>query len=165
MPLVVLCLPPLAQKYSSGSDSYDQSIPKGVFNVFPPIKTTHLLYIFLKHMTSFWWFILFFFLSLFFMFSLGSVICKKYTNTDGNVSSMFVLRKTEKIKQKKDPIFKQSIFDSAREKVKRVIRQLEKSQEALENSLYTCFKCRSNNVFSIAKQVTAPDEETSVFNE
>ena len=32
-----------------------------------------------------------------------------------------------------DPIFKHPVFDSAREKVKRVIRKLEKSQEALEN--------------------------------
>ena len=50
-----------------------------------------------------------------------------------------------------DPIFEHPVFDSAREKMKRVIRQLEKSQEALENSLYTCFKCRSNNVFFIVK--------------
>ena len=32
-----------------------------------------------------------------------------------------------------DPIFKHPIFDSAREKVKRVMRQLGKPQEALEN--------------------------------
>ena len=50
-----------------------------------------------------------------------------------------------------DLIFEHSVFDSAREKMKRFIRQLEKSQEALENSLYTCFKCGSNNVFYIAK--------------
>ena len=36
-----------------------------------------------------------------------------------------------------DPIFKHLVFDSAREKVKRVIRKLEKSQEALENSKLT----------------------------
>ena len=32
------------------------------------------------------------------------------------------------------PFFKHPVFDLAREKVKRVIRQLEKPQEALENS-------------------------------
>ena len=64
-----------------------------------------------------------------------------------------------------DPIFEHTVFDSAREKVKRVMRQLEKSQETLENSLYTCFKCGSNNVFSIAKQVSSADEGTSVFSE
>ena len=49
--------------------------------------------------------------------------------------------------------------------MKRFIRQLEKSQEALENSLYTCFKCGSNIVFSVAKQVRSADEGTSVFDE
>ena len=46
--------------------------------------------------------------------------------------------------------------------MKRFIRHLEKSREALENSLYTCFKCGSNNVISVAKQVRSADE---VFNE
>ena len=64
-----------------------------------------------------------------------------------------------------DPIFEHPVFDSAREKVKLVIRQLEKSQEALENSFYTCFICGNNNVFSIAKQVRSADEGRSVFNE
>ena len=63
-----------------------------------------------------------------------------------------------------DPIFEHHVFDSAREKVERVIRQLEKSQEALENLLYTCFKCGSNKIFSIAKQVRSADEGTTVFN-
>ena len=63
-----------------------------------------------------------------------------------------------------DPIFEHHVFDSAREKVERVIRQLEKSQEALENLLYTCFKCGSYKIFSIAKQVRSPDEGTTVFN-
>ena len=40
-----------------------------------------------------------------------------------------------------DPIFEHPVFDSAREGVKCVIKQFEKPQEALENSLYTCFKC------------------------
>ena len=34
-----------------------------------------------------------------------------------------------------DPIFEHPVFDSAGEKMKRFIRQLEKPQEALENSL------------------------------
>ena len=34
-----------------------------------------------------------------------------------------------------DPIFQHPVFDSATEKMKRFIRQLEKPQEALENSL------------------------------
>ena len=63
-----------------------------------------------------------------------------------------------KVKRKMDPIFEHPVFDSAREKVKRVIRQLEKPREALENSLYTCFKCESNKIFSIAKQVRSGDE-------
>ena len=64
-----------------------------------------------------------------------------------------------------DPIFEHLFFDSAREKMKRFKRHLEKSQEALENSLNTCFKCGSNSVFSVAKQVRSADEGTSVFNE
>ena len=40
---------------------------------------------FLKHITSFWWLILFF-IDGFFIFSLGTVICKKYTNTNGKDS-------------------------------------------------------------------------------
>ena len=63
-----------------------------------------------------------------------------------------------------DPIFKRPIFDWASEKVKRAMEQLEKSQEASENSLYTCFKCGSNKIFSIAKPVRSADEGTSVFN-
>ena len=62
-----------------------------------------------------------------------------------------------------DPIFEHPVSDSAREKMKQFIRHLEKSQEPLENSLYTCFKCGSN-IFSIAKQVRSADEGTSVFN-
>ena len=63
-----------------------------------------------------------------------------------------------------DPIFEHPVFDSAMEKVKRVIRHFEKPQETFENSLCTCFKCGSNNVFSIAKQVRSADEGTSAFN-
>ena len=50
------------------------------------------------------------------------------------------------------------VFDSAREKMKLFIRQIEKSQETFENSLYTCFKCGSNNIFYVAKQVRSADE-------
>ena len=64
-----------------------------------------------------------------------------------------------------DPIFEHPVFDSAREKMKRFIRQLGKSQEGSENSLYTCFKCGSNNIFSVTKQVRSADEGISVFNE
>ena len=64
-----------------------------------------------------------------------------------------------------DPIFEHPVFDLAREKMKLFIRQLEKSQEAFENSLYICFKCGSNNIFSVSKQVRSTDERTFVFNE
>ena len=47
-----------------------------------------------------------------------------------------------------NPILEHPVFDSAREKLKRVIRLLQKPQKALENSLYTCFKCGGNNTFS-----------------
>ena len=60
-----------------------------------------------------------------------------------------------------DPIFEPPVFDLARGKMK---RQPEKSQEPPENSVYTCFKCGSNNVFYIAKQVRSADEGITVFN-
>ena len=64
-----------------------------------------------------------------------------------------------------DPIFEYPVFDSARKSVKCVKKQLKKPQEHLEDSLYTCFKCGSNKIFSIAKQVWSADEGTSVLNE
>ena len=64
-----------------------------------------------------------------------------------------------------DPIFEHPVFYLTREKIKRFIRQLEKSQETFENSLYTRFKCGRNNVFPIAKQVRSADEGTSVFKD
>ena len=64
-----------------------------------------------------------------------------------------------------DPIFEHPLFDSARKKVKHIMRQLEKPQEPLKNLLCTYFKCGSSNVVSVAKQVRSPDEGTSVFNE
>ena len=35
------------------------------------------------------------------------------------------------------PVFEHSVFDSVREKIKRFIKQLEKSQETFESLLYT----------------------------
>ena len=64
-----------------------------------------------------------------------------------------------------DPIFEHPVFDSAREKIKRAIRQLEKPPVVPENLLYTCFKCGSNKIFSIAKQVKSADEGTTVFDD
>ena len=64
-----------------------------------------------------------------------------------------------------DPILEHPAFDSARKKMERFIRQLKSSQKTFENSLYTCFKCGSNNVFPIAKQVRSADEGTFVSNE
>ena len=64
-----------------------------------------------------------------------------------------------------DPIFEHPVFGSARDKMKRFIRQLEKPQEALENSLCTYFKCGSNKIFSFVKQVRSADEGIPVFNE
>ena len=48
-------------------------------------KLPILLNIVLKHMTPFWWLILFF-IELFFICSLRSVICKKYANANGKDS-------------------------------------------------------------------------------
>ena len=77
------------KKYSDGFGIYYHSTFNRVFNAFLlPVKTTHLLYsIFsssdLKHMMSFWWL---FFIDLLFICGLGSVIWKKYTNTNGKTS-------------------------------------------------------------------------------
>ena len=68
------------------------------------------------------------------------------------------------VERKMDSFFEHRIFDKAREKVLSFIRQLEKPEETFESSLYTCFKCGSNKIFSIAKQVRSADEGTSVFN-
>ena len=70
-----------------------------------------------------------------------------------------------KVKRKMDQTFEHPVFDSARKKMKRFLRQLEKPQETFESSLYTCFKCGSNKTFSITKQVHSADEGTSVFDE
>ena len=50
-----------------------------------------------------------------------------------------------------DLIFKDPVFDSVRERVKCVIKQLKKPIETFENPLCTCFSCGSNNLFSIVK--------------
>ena len=71
----------------------------------------------------------------------------------------------KRVETNMDPIFEHPVFDSAREKMKHVIRQLEKPQEALENPLYTCFQCGSNKIFPIAKQIRSADEGMTVFNE
>ena len=71
----------------------------------------------------------------------------------------------QKVKRKMNPIFEHPVFDSAREKVKRFIRQLEKPKETFENLLYACLKCASNNFFSITKQARSADEGRPVFNE
>ena len=63
-----------------------------------------------------------------------------------------------------DPIFEHPVFDLAKQKMKRFIRHLEKSQEIFENSLYTCFKCDSTYIFSVEKQVRCADEGTPVFD-
>ena len=48
---------------------------------------------------------------------------------------MFILGyKRKKFERKMHPIFEHPVFDSAREKVKRVVKLLEKPQEALEDS-------------------------------
>ena len=64
-----------------------------------------------------------------------------------------------------DLIFEHLVFDSATEREKCVIKQLEKPQEVLEDSLYTCFKSRDSKIFSVAKQVRSEDEEISVFDD
>ena len=80
---------------------------------------------------------------------------------------MLILRyiQIKKVKTNMGPIFEHSVYDSARERVKCIIKQLEKPQEAPENSLQICLKCGGNNLFSSAKQVRSTDEGTSVFKE
>ena len=102
--------------------------------------------------------VLFPFLSRYCLLSLFVTFC--------DVLPMFILRVHRKIfETNMDPIFEHPAFDSAREKMKRVISQLEKPQEGLENLLHTCFKCGGSKIFSIEKQVWSADEGTTVFNE
>ena len=71
--------------------------------------------------------LLFFSLPLSFFFLLFN------TKSTGICPYLF-LSKTEKVVEiKMDPVFEHPVFDSAREKMERFIRHLEKSQEAFEN--------------------------------
>ena len=71
-----------------------------------------------------------------------------YFLTSCDVLSMFILRvQRKRVETNMDPIFEHpvfehsvfehSVFDSVREKIKRFIKQLEKSQETFESLLYT----------------------------
>ena len=72
----------------------------------------------------------------------------RYFLTFCDVLSMFILRvQRKRVETNMDPIFEHpvfehsvfehSVFDSVREKIKRFIKQLEKSQETFESLLYT----------------------------
>ena len=62
-------------------------------------------------------------------------------------------------------VFQNPIFDSARARVAAVFELMTKpSPVSSEQLLYTCHKCGSKNVTSLAKQVRSCDEGTSVFN-
>ena len=106
-------------------------------------------------------FLCYYFFLFFFHFLFNTESTRKFVSVCPLGQLLFI----QKFKRKMDPIFEDPAFDLAREKIRRFIRQPEKSQETFENSLYTCFKCGSNNAFSIAKQVRSADEGTSVFNE
>ena len=45
---------PELKEYSGRGGCYDQSVFDRIFNIYFAIKATHLFYIFLKHITSFW---------------------------------------------------------------------------------------------------------------
>ena len=61
--------------------------------------------------------------------------------------------------------FLNPVFDEAREQVKRAFEQMTSPElVSSRQSLYTCFKCGSKNIASVAKQVRSSDEGTSVFN-
>ena len=51
-----------------------------------------------------------------------------------------------------------------KKKLGNVIHQLENTPETFSNSLYICFKCGKNNIYSSGKQVSPADEGTTVFN-
>ena len=102
---------------------------------------------------------------LFFLFPCHFLFNTKSTRKIGFGLSLRLPSVYPKAERKMDPIFEHPIFHSAREKVKHVMRQLEKPQSVRQNSLYTCFKCGSIKIFSIAKQVRSADEGMTVFNE
>ena len=57
--------------------------------------------------------------------------------TSSDFCSCYLKAQGKKVETNMAPFFKYPVFDLAGEKVKRVIRQLEKPHETLENSLYT----------------------------
>lgn len=64
-----------------------------------------------------------------------------------------------------DNIFSNSVFYAARGRKRVRLQQMSKSKAAaLEQTLHICHKCGSKNILSIAKQVRAYDEDTSVVN-
>ena len=73
---------PISNRVFSDRGGYGRSILNRFFNVFlTSTSYSFIVYFLLKYVTSFWWLILFF-IDKFFNFSLKSVICKKYTNTN-----------------------------------------------------------------------------------
>ena len=85
------------------------------------------------------------------------------TTTKKNMSK-YIQKRKDYIPPADMSFFDHPVFDSAKEKVKRYIKQLQK-QQTRSVSIYTCFKCGSNTVFSVSKQVRSADEGTTVFNE
>ena len=75
----------------------------------------------------------------------SSVIFYLTQNSGGNFFGLCLRLPSvyEKVERKMDPIFEYPVLGSGREKLKHVMRQFEKRQKALENSLCTCFKCGS----------------------
>ena len=78
---------------------------------------------------------------------------------------LFYKKFQKKVKTNMDPIFEYPISYSCRERVKFVARLQEKPAQTFSDSMYTCFICGSNNVFSVVKQVRSADEGKTVFNE
>ena len=61
--------------------------------------------------------------------------------------------------------FSNRVFDSAKKRVSEVLDLMERPNiPSSEQTLYMCYKCGSENISSIAKQVRSSDEGTSVFN-
>ena len=77
--------------------------------------------------------------------------------------SKYIQKRKDYIPPADMSFFDHPVFDSAKEKVKRYIEQLQK-QQTRSVSIYTCFKCGSNDIKSISKQVRSADEGTTVFN-
>ena len=62
-------------------------------------------------------------------------------------------------------IFDHLVFDSAKKKGEMCNKSTWKTTRKIWKLVVRCFKCGSNNVFSIANQVRSADEGTSAFNE